>query len=230
MGFVLATAGSAVGLANVWAFPFRAGENGGAAFVVLYLLCIFFVCLPFMFGEIMLGRFSQKNVVGAIRALGVGRGWLVLGVLSIAASIFILSFYAVVAGWSFGYIFKSLVHDTRPFAAFTSQPTITLTLFLAFMLINVLVVYAGIENGIERWSKLLMPTLVILMLALIVYGLTLPGAHAGLAFFLKPDFSKITGKTVLTAMGQAFFSLSLGIGGILTYGSYLSKEENIVSS
>lgn len=227
-GFVMAAAGSAVGLANIWAFPYRTGQNGGAAFVLLYLLCIAFICLPFMFAEITLGRHSQKNVIGAIRAIRPRGAWIGLGVLSLAAGIFILSFYAVVAGWTIGFVIKTVIMNNTRFPVFASQAAIVVPLFGLFLLLTVLVVYGGVQKGIERWSKLLMPVLVILMIGLTIHGLTLPGAARGLEFYLKPDFSKIDGKALMTAMGQAFFSLSLGIGGILTYGSYLSKRENII--
>ncbi len=230
LGFVLSAAGSAVGLANVWAFPYRAGQNGGAAFVVIYLACIFLICFPFLLAEINLGRFTQKNAMGAIRAIRPRGSWLGLGVLCISAGFCILSFYSVVAGWSLGYIFKMLAANETSFPEFAASPIQTLPLLLAFIMLTAFVVYRGIQHGIERWSKLLMPTLVVLMVALILHGLTLPGAAAGLDFFLRPDFSKVTGRTIVTAMGQAFFSLSLGIGGVLTYGSYLSKDENIVSA
>lgn len=229
-GFILATAGSAVGLANIWAFPFRTGQNGGAVFVLIYLICIFTICLPFMFAELALGRHNQKNVYGAIFAIKPGSSWLTLSVLCILASLFILSFYAVVAGWGVGFVFKTFVKNTTPFPVFAANPSLSISLFFSFLILTMIIVFRGVQNGIERWSKILMPTLIVLMLGLVIYGLTLPGAGKGLAFFLKPDFSKVTGKTVMRAMGQAFFSLSLGIGGILTYGSYLSKKENIVRS
>jgi len=152
-GFIMATAGSAVGLANIWAFPFRTGQNGGAAFVLIYLLFILFICLPFMFAELVLGRHKQKNVVGAIKAIQAGRGWLGLGVLSILASIFILSFYAVVAGWSFGYIFKTIMNNRTSFPEFASSPRIVLPLFFILLTATVFVVHKGVANGIERWSK-----------------------------------------------------------------------------
>ncbi|NIR51686.1 sodium-dependent transporter [candidate division KSB1 bacterium] len=229
-GFVMAAAGSAVGLANIWAFPYRTGQNGGAAFVIVYLVCIFLICLPFLLAEITLGRYSQKNVMGAIRAIRPKSTWLGLGVLSIVASIFILSFYSVVAGWSVGFIFKTLVHSETPFTAFAPKPQIVLPLSALFIVFTVLVVYGGVKTGIERWSKMLMPLLILLMVGLILRGLMLPNALNGLEFYLKPDFSKLDGKVIMAAIGQAFFSLSLGIGGILTYGSYLSKKENIIRS
>lgn len=230
LGFVLAASGSAVGLANIWAFPYRTGQNGGAAFVLIYLICIFLVCLPFMFAELTLGRFGQKNVVGAIRALKAGRGWLLLGGMCLVASVWIVSFYSVVAGWSLGFIFKMLVGNNTSFPQFVSNPLAVLGLFVGFICLNIFVVLKGVQHGIERWSKILMPILLGLLVCLILYGLTLPGAAEGLEFFLKPDFSKIDGNSVMSAVGQAFFSLSLGIGGILTYGSYLSKKENIIAA
>ncbi|MFQ5751181.1 MAG: sodium-dependent transporter [bacterium] len=226
----MATAGSAVGLANIWAFPFRTGQNGGAAFVVIYLLCIVFICLPFLFAELALGRYKQKNVVGAIHAIRPGLPWVGLSVLCLAAGTFILSFYAVVAGWSFGFIFKMLFKDASPFSDFAANLWLNLALLGIFLFLTAMVVHKGVQHGIERWSKILMPTLVLLMIALIVHGLTLPGAGKGLTFFLHPDFSKINGSVIMNAMGQAFFSLSLGIGGILTYGSYISKKENIITA
>ncbi|MFQ5638617.1 MAG: sodium-dependent transporter [bacterium] len=229
-GFVMAAAGSAVGLANIWAFPYRAGQNGGAAFVLVYLLCICMICLPFMFAEITLGRYGQKNVIGTIRSVTPQKGWLGLGVLSLAAGFFILSFYSVVAGWAVGFIFKTLLKNSATFPEFAAQPALVIPLFALFLAMTIFVVYGGVRNGIERWSKLLMPILVILMIALIIRGVTLDGANEGLSFYLNPDFSKINSKSIMSAMGQAFFSLSLGIGGILTYGSYLSKRENIIRS
>ncbi|MFQ5752003.1 MAG: sodium-dependent transporter [bacterium] len=229
-GFVVSAAGSAVGLANIWAFPFRTGQNGGAAFVLIYLASTFLICLPFMFVEITLGRYSQKNVVGAIRAIQPKRVWIGLGILSLTASIFILSFYSVVAGWSVGYIFKMLVGENSLLPVFAAKPEFVIPLFLLFLIFTILVVQGGVKHGIERWSRVLMPFLIVLMLILIIRSLTFPGARTGLEFYLKPDFSKINGHVVMTAMGQAFFSLSLGIGGLLTYGSYLSKRDNIITS
>lgn len=219
-----------MGLANIWAFPYRTGQNGGAAFVVIYLLCIFLICIPFLMAELALGRYGQKNVVGAIRLIRPRSAWLGLGFLSLFASLFILSFYSVVAGWGLGYVFKTLINNSTPLPEFVSNPILVIPLFALFLLFTVLVVCGGVQRGIERWSKVLMPLLLVLLLVLIVRSISLPGAAAGLEFYLKPDFSKITPAAITTAMGQAFFSLSLGIGGILTYGSYLSKKESIVHS
>ena len=229
-GFVVAAAGSAVGLANVWAFPYRAGQHGGAAFVLLYLASVAFICLPFMFAEITLGRYRQRNVIGAIRAIHPPKAWHGLGWLCLVAGVAILSFYSVVAGWALGFIFKTLFRSEAPFSQFVAQAPLVVALFGLFLLLTVLVVYGGVRKGIERWSRWLMPLLVALMVLLTVRGLLLPGALEGLRFYLQPDFSEIDGRAILAAMGQAFFSLSLGIGGILTYGSYLSKEEDIVAA
>ncbi len=230
IGFVFAAAGSAIGLGNIWRFPYVAGQNGGAAFVLIYLICIVLICLPYMFAELALGRRSQKNPIGAILAITPKSGWVLIGVLGVVTGFFILSFYSVIAGWAFGYIFKLLFSITTPFEEFIASPGTVIFLTALFLLFTVLVVYGGIENGIERWAKLLMPILLVLMIILIIRSVTLPGSGPGLEFLLNPDFSKITGKTILAALGQAFFSLSLGMGLMVTYGSYLSKRDNIITS
>ncbi len=230
IGFIFAASGSAIGLGNIWRFPYVAGENGGAAFVLVYLLCVVLICLPYMFGELAIGRFTQKNPVGAIRAIRPGSLWIVVGILGVLTGLFILSFYAVIAGWSFGYIFKTLFQNSTPFSQFIASPAYELGLTALFLIFTILVVYGGVQDGIERWSKFLMPLLFFILVVLIIRSVTLPGSSAGLEFLLKPDFSKITGKSVLAALGQAFFSLSLGMGLMITYGSYLSKKDNMVTS
>ncbi len=234
LGFVLAAAGSAIGLGNIWRFPFKAGENGGAAFVVVYLICIALICVPYLFAELALGRNSQKNPVGAIAAIRKNTPWMLVGGLCVLTGVFILSYYGVVAGWAFGYIFKGFiapaVDSSEYFSSFISDTTTVLPLFAMFMLLTIGVVYGGVEKGIERWAKVLMPILLVLMLVVIVRSVTLPGAGAGLDFYLNPDFSKINGTVILEALGQAFFSLSLGMGAMITYGSYLPKRENLLVS
>lgn len=230
IGFIFAASGSAIGLGNIWRFPYVAGENGGAAFILIYLLCVVLICLPYMFAELALGRSTERNPVGAIQAITPRSLWVVVGILGVLTGLFILSFYAVIAGWTFGYIFKLLMNELTPFGEFIASPLPVISLTAIFILFTILVVYGGVQNGIEKWSKLLMPVLLILMVILIIRSVTLPGAGAGLEFLLKPDFSKITGKTVLAALGQAFFSLSLGMGLMITYGSYLSKKDNLVTS
>ncbi|MDH3253708.1 MAG: sodium-dependent transporter [Acidobacteriota bacterium] len=227
VGFVLAAAGSAIGLGNIWRFPYVTGTNGGGAFVVIYLICILLICLPYVFAELVLGRRTSRNPVGAIRTLRPGSRWIAVGGLAVLTALFILSYYAVIAGWAFGYIFKSLLAPAMPHGAFTASPIVAVPLFAIFLVLTVLVVIGGIEHGIERWSKILMPVLLVLMLAVIVRGLTLDGAMKGVAFFLKPDFSKVTASVVVAALGQAFYSLSLGMGAMITYGSYLPKSANL---
>lgn len=230
VGFILAAAGSAVGLGNIWRFPYITGQNGGAAFVIIYLLCVLLICLPYLYGELVLGRFSQRNPVGAIRIVKGRSPWILVGILNVLTGIFILSYYSVIAGWAFGYIFKTMISPNAPFGTFIASPVLVVPLFGLFLLLTILVVYGGVEKGIERWSKVLMPALIFLMLLIIVRSVTLPGAGEGLNFYLKPDFSKIDGRVVLAALGQAFFSLSLGMGTMITYGSYLSKRENLAAS
>ena len=228
VGFILAAAGSAVGLGNIWRFPYITGQSGGAAFVVIYLLCIVLICLPYLFAELVLGRYTQKNPVGAIRAIRPGSPWVLVGGLCVLTGVFILSYYAVIAGWTFGYIFKNLLFAHLDFGHFIASPWIVIPLFALFLGLTMLVVFGGVEEGIERWAKVLMPVLILLMIVLIVRSVTLPGAEKGLAFYLKPDFSKVTGEVIVAALGQAFFSLSLGMGAMITYGSYLSRHEDVV--
>ncbi len=234
LGFILAAAGSAIGLGNIWRFPYVTADNGGGAFVVVYLLCIALICLPYLFAELALGRHSQKNPVGAIAAIKKGTPWVLVGGLCVLTGVFILSYYGVVAGWALGYIFKGFVapgtESASYFSSFVADAMTVIPLAGTFMLITILVVYGGVEQGIERWAKVLMPLLLVLMLVVIFRAVTLPGAGEGLNFYLNPDFSKIDGTVVLAALGQAFFSLSLGMGAMITYGSYLPKRENLLVS
>ena len=228
VGFILAAAGSAVGLGNIWRFPYITGQSGGAAFVVVYLLCVVLICLPYLFAELVLGRHTQKNPLGAIRAIRPGSPWVLVGGLCVLTGVFILSYYSVIAGWTFGYIFKNLLFAHLDFGHFIASPWIVIPLFALFLGLTMLVVFGGVEEGIERWSKVLMPLLILLLLILIIRAVTLPGAEKGLVFYLKPDFSKVTAQVVMAALGQAFFSLSLGMGAMITYGSYLSRHEDVV--
>ena len=234
LGFILAAAGSAIGLGNIWRFPYVTAENGGGAFVVVYLACIALICVPYLFAELALGRNSQKNPVGAISAIKKGTPWVLVGGLCVLTGVCILSYYGVVAGWALGYIFKAFVapgvDSATYFSTFVADPGRVIPLAAVFMLVTVLVVYGGVEEGIERWAKVLMPLLLVLMLVVIFRAVTLPGAGEGLNFYLNPDFSKIDGEVILAALGQAFFSLSLGMGAMITYGSYLPKRENLLVS
>jgi len=230
IGFVLAAAGSAIGLGNIWRFPYVTGENGGAAFVIVYLACIAFICLPYLLAELALGRRSQKNPVGAIKAVTGRTPWMLVGGLGILTGLFILSYYGVIAGWTFGYIFKNVVSPDTAFADFIATPGLVLPLFALFLGSTAAIVQGGVEDGIERAAKVLMPILLVLMLLVIVRGVTLEGASAGLSFYLNPDFSKIGSEAIVAALGQAFFSLSLGMGAMVTYGSYLPEKENLLSA
>jgi NSS family neurotransmitter:Na+ symporter len=229
-GFILAAAGSAIGLGNIWRFPYVVGQNGGAAFVLLYILFVAIIGLPYMFAELALGRASRKNPVGAIDHIKPGTPWRAVGMLGVLTGVGILAFYGVIAGWTIGYIYKMAVGSTGGFGEFTANPGLVLGLFALFMLFTTLIVYGGVQNGIERWAKILMPLLFVLLIGLIIYANTLEGASKGLSFYLKPDFSKITGRVALAALGQAFFSLSLGMGLMITYGSYVSKKDDMVTS
>ncbi|NVJ60229.1 MAG: sodium-dependent transporter [Gammaproteobacteria bacterium] len=232
LGFILAAAGSAVGLGNIWSFPFKVGEGGGAAFLFVYLIFCFLICYPVLVTEIAIGRKTQRNPVGAFKSLGFRR-WSIIGYLGLASGVLILSFYNVVAAWSFGYVVELIQGNFgigKNFGTFITD-WVTVGLYgCIFMGATALIVSRGISGGIERAAKILMPTLFLIILGLLIYALTLPGAMDGVKFYLVPDFSKITGDVIYSALGQAFFSLSLGMGALITYGSYVSKDQNIVSA
>ena len=230
LGFIMAAAGSAVGLGNIWRFPYVTGENGGAAFVVVYLACVLFIGLPLMWCELALGRASGRNPVGAFRETGGGLPFVFTGVLCLAACFFVLTYYGVIAGWTISYALSQVSQTNLVFKEYTADPVYVLPVFALFIVLTIVIVRAGVEKGIEKWSKILMPLLFVLMFAVIIRGVTLPGAGAGLEWYLKPDFSKIDGTVALKALGQAFFSLSVGWGLMITYGSYMSKKQNIVSN
>jgi len=303
MGFILAAAGSAIGLGNIWRFPYVAGENGGAVFVFIYIMFVLLIGLPVMIAELAIGRRTEKNPVGAIKYLFPQSWWRIVGGLGVITGICILSFYSVIAGWTMQYAFKSItqpnyiyysedqgkqlwenclakpesqieilaennmiadteqdklsqaelelrfagfinsdkfvsyqekkisqLHTQQIFSNFTQnswQPTIYLFIFI---LITAVVVMGGVSAGIERWSKILMPILLALLVILALRSITLKGAEAGLSFYLKPDFTKLTFATFARALGQALFSLSLGMGTMITYGSYISKRDNLFTS
>ncbi len=239
IGFILAAAGSAVGLGNMWKFPYLAGANGGAAFVLVYLCCIIILGLPIMIAEIVIGRHTGKDPVGAFKAIGTGP-WKMVGYLGVAAGFLIMTYYSVVGGWTIGYIVKSCTgaissitgtaDSEQLFSSFISSPGEMIIYHFIFIGLTVFIVILGVSKGIERFSMILMPLLFILLLVLIIRGLTLPGASEGILFYLKPDFSKITPKVIIEALGQCFFSLSLGMGAMITYGSYLNKQDRILNS
>ena len=236
IGFILAAAGSAIGLGNIWKFPYLAGQGGGAAFVFVYLLAVAFIGLTVMLAEFAIGRAAGLDAIGSFKKLAPRTFWWVTGAFGVLAAFMILSFYGVVGGWSIAYIFKMLFGSlanlsgeeySNIFVNFITGTTEPILWQLVFMGLTIGIVVAGIQGGIEKWNKILMPAIFVILLLLIVRGLTLEGAMAGIEFYLKPDFSKINGGVILAALGQAFFSLSLGMGAILTYGSYLNKKENI---
>lgn len=237
LGAIVAAAGSAIGLGNIWRFPYTVGQNGGGAFLLLYILFVFFLGLPIMMSEFVIGRRSQRNTVGAFRQLGPQyRRWTFVGVLGIVAAFLIYSFYSTVAGWTLNYVLlsgsgqlsgRTPEEVSQVFASFTSGTAAPLICQLAFILLTAAVVLLGVQKGIEKCTKILMPLLLVLMLLLCVRSLTLKGSSAGLAFLFEPDFSKLTWGSVLSALGQALFSLSIGMGALVTYGSYIRKEDNL---
>jgi len=234
IGFLLAAAGSAIGLGNIWRFPYVVGTNGGAAFVLLYLFAVVLIGYPLMVTELTLGRESQRNPVGTFKKLAPNTPWWLVGALGVLAGFVILSFYSVVSGWALSYFFKALVgHITEEkcfvdmFIYHVSHPVTPIIWHGVFMGLTVAVIALGVVKGIERFVKILMPLLLGLLFILVIRSVTLPGAGAGLIFYLKPDFSAITAQTILSALGQSFFSLSLGMGAILTYGSYLSPKHKV---
>ncbi len=238
IGIVLATAGSAVGLGNVWRFPYMTGENGGAAFIIIYVGCILLLGIPGMVGEFIVGRRAQRNAARAYDQLSGGRPWRYVGYLGILTSTIILGFYAVVAGWCLQYLYASLAgqvlgdaeYVSGYFAEFSSHPVKPVVWGMAFILLTHLVVVRGVRRGIERASKWLMPVLLVLLVVLVVASCSLPGAMRGVEFLFKPDFTKVTGTVVLEALGQAFFSLSLGTACLCTYASYFSRDTRLLPS
>jgi NSS family neurotransmitter:Na+ symporter len=223
-------------LGSVWRFPWYAGKNGGAAFVIIYLLCVAVVGIPVQWLELSLGRRTGKNPVGAYAAGSSPTSpWRLVGYLGLIVGIVILSYYTVVAGWTAGYIvlgaggelMDKSTSSAAMFKTFTHDPYQQVGYLLVFMALSVGVVWGGVKGGIERVTSILMPVLVLLMIGLIVRAVTLPQAAKGLQFYLYPDFSQVTSKTVLLALGQAFYAMSLGMGAMLTYGSYLDKKEDL---
>lgn len=237
---VMAMAGSAIGLGNIWRFPYMVGQNGGAAFIFVYLLAALFLCIPIFLSESVIGRSTQLGTFGAFEKLAPGSKWRWMGLLTIATPLIILSFYSVVGGWSLGYFVKSIgfpfteevsqAQHSATFGSFISAPWKPILCHTAFFAVNVFVIMAGVRSGIERFTKYTTPLLFVLIVLIMIYSLTLPGAGAGVDYLVRPDFSKLTASAVLSAMGQAFFSLSLGVGTILTYASYMKKEQNLLQT
>lgn len=229
-GFIMAAAGSAVGLGNIWRFPYLVGENGGGAFVFVYIICVLFISLPLLLNEIALGRIAGKNPIGAIRDTGGNKFWQLAGVLCVTVCFFVFSYYSVIAGWTVGYIITEIINVPVDFAEFVKTPLYVIPLTFIFILATVVIVLGGVSGGIEKASKFLMPVLFIIIIFIAGRAVTLEGASAGIEYYLKPDFSKINPSVVLQALGQAFFSVSVGFGLMVTFGSYLPKRSNIIKS
>ena len=243
LGMILATAGSAVGLGNIWRFPVMTGNNGGAAFILIYIVCIILLGIPLMTAEFMVGRHAHTNTAQAYKKMSKGWVWRKIGKFGVITAWFILSYYIVVSGWALDYLVESLANrfnrmaaegDTAAYAnyfqEFVSNPYLPLVYTAVFMLASHYIIVKGVKKGIERFSKIFMPLLFVILLVLVVCSLFTSGAKDGLTFLFKPDFSKITFQTFLDALGQSFYSLSIGMGCICTYASYFSKDIKLVNT
>lgn len=236
---MMAVVGSAVGLGNIWRFPYLAGANGGAAFLLLYLFLILMVGLPLILSEFVIGRATHRGAVGSFKQLAPRSKWYLVGYMGVVAGFCILGFYSVIAGWSVRFLYDSIInanvglsHDeiAASFNAFKNTGWQPILLSTGFLALTAFVVLKGVEKGVERWNKILMPLLIFILLLLCINSFTLDGFGAGMSFLFKPDFSKITANTVLDALGQVFFTLSLGMGVMITYSSYVVKPENMLRS
>ena len=241
LGFILAASGSAVGLGNIWKYPHMAGENGGAAFTVVYLLCILIVGLPIVIGEFVLGRKTQLNPVGAYESLAPNSNWKWVGMLGVASAFVILSFYGVVGGWTLKYTLISLSGGFQELAGNPDLSGKTFNCFITstappvfwqilFMTVTIFVIVQGVKGGIEKWTKIMMPAILVILVMLMVRGLTLPNGDQALGFLFKPKFEDLTASSIVLALGHAFFTLSLGMGTMITYGSYLRSDQNLMTS
>lgn len=238
LGIILATAGSAVGLGNVWRFPYMTGQNGGAAFIIIYIACVLLLGIPCMVGEFIIGRRAQANTARAYTKLANGTPWRWVGYLGVLTGFLITGYYAVVSGWCLEYIYASLMGHLKGdagyveayFAQFSQNPWKPVVWMLLFFAITHYVITRGVEKGIERASKLMMPTLFILLLVIVVAACTLPGASKGIDYLLKPDFSKLTRDVFLGALGQSFYSLSIAMGCLCTYASYFGPKTDLTRS
>ena len=238
LGMILATAGGAVGLGNVWRFPYMTGENGGAAFILVYICCVLMLGIPCMLSEFIIGRHGASNTYRAYSLLSGGNAWKYVGLLGVATGFLIMGYYAVVAGWCLQDVYASFFGEltgnadfvNHYFAEFSSDPWRPVIWTLAILVITCLVIVNGVRSGIERTSKMLMPTLFILLLVLVVSSCLLPNAIAGIEFLFKPDFSKVTPDVLLGALGQSFYSMSIGMGCLCTYASYFSRHTNLLRS
>ena len=240
-GFILAASGSAVGLGNIWKYPYIAGENGGGAFTLIYLLCILIVGMPILIGEFVIGRKTQLSPVGAFEKLAPKSFWKWVGMLGVCSAFVILAFYGVVGGWTLRYTFMSVMGEFSKltgdpalsgevFNSFITNPLYPLFWHFIFMGLCIWVIINGIKGGIEKWTKIMMPMILFILIILVFRGITLPNASAGISFLFKPKFEDITASSIVLALGHSFFTLSLGMGTMITYGSYLKKEQNLFNS
>ena len=241
LGFILAASGSAVGLGNIWKYPHMAGENGGGAFTIVYLICILIVGLPIVIAEFVLGRKTQLSPVGAFEKISPKSNWKWVGMLGVASAFVILSFYGVVGGWTLKYTLISL---TGGFTKLSGNPDMSGSLFnsfitgslapviwqIIFMAFTIFVIVQGVKGGIEKWTKIMMPAILVILIMLMVRGLTLPNGMQALDFLFKPKFEDLTASSIVLALGHSFFTLSLGMGTMITYGSYLRRDQNLLSS
>jgi len=241
LAFILAVTGAAVGLGNIWKFPYMAGANGGGAFVLIYLVCVLVIGLPIMMSEILIGRRGRRNPVATMLILGEEeagqKSWGLVGIMGVIAGFLILTYYSVIAGWTIAYFFKAITNSfansdvqtiSDTFNGFIANPVVTGFWHTVFMVFTVGLVALGVERGLEKAVRFMVPALLVLLLVLLAYAINSGSFAQGLAFMFEPDFSKVTGNTVLAAMGQAFFTLSIGMGSVMAYGAYLPQSASIV--
>ena len=238
LGVILATAGSAVGLGNVWRFPYMAGENGGAVFIIIYVACVLLLGIPCMISEFIVGRHGQSNTARAFRKLAGGTPWALIGYMGVLTGFLITGYYAVVSGWCLQYMWASLIGHLQGdpeyfktyFTELSSDPIKPVFWTVVILLMAYLIIENGVRNGIEKASKLMMPTLFVLLLIIVGASCMLPNAYKGIEFLFKPDFSKITSDVFLSALGQSFYSMSIAMGCLCTYASYFSRETNLTKA
>ncbi len=238
-GVIAAAAGSAIGLGNIWKFPYIAGENGGGVFLIVYLVFILLIGIPVMMSEFIIGRRAQQNVFGAFRSLSKSGFWKIIGVMGVLAAFFILSFYGTVAGWTIEFLYLAITDSfadknteqiSEMFTSFSTSTYKPVILQIVFMALTALIVIGGIRKGIEKYTKILMPLLILIILYLDIKAISLPGGGEGLRFLFQPDFSKLTPNLFIDALGHAFFTLSLGMGVLMTYASYFQKDTDLTKT
>lgn len=239
IGIIAAAAGSAIGLGNIYRFPCELGNNGGAAFLLVYLAVVIFLGIPVMLSELVIGRRSQSNAVGAFKKLAPKSAWPIVGYMGVLCGFIIFAFYSTVSGWTLEYVIKAVTNSfqgkdlaamEQDFTDFHNMGWRNVMWQAIFIFLTGFVVFKGVQNGIERYAKILMPLLLVILIVLGIRSVTLPGAKEGLSFLFRPDFSKIDGNVLISALGQGFFSLSLGMGALITYGSYIKKKDNLTST